>query len=220
MAYIYYQLNNSSNLQGMAPPAAPGGGFGIAALPVGMAGTAGMYIIINCNGPLENRYVGISSDIGVRFNTRMATVTEMGIDAATLANIHVVWGTVKYRNHPAGGGAAAGWPACPLVGGGNVPFPAWGAGGWTAANPVAGGGPFARMIDGALINLEHLLIRFVMTQLGAGGTVSNNMLMVPFNAPPAWPGTNPIIVKFHSAPFGNYNGFTRAAVLAPGGAAW
>jgi len=219
MAYIYYQLINSSNLQGMAPPAAPGGGFGVAALPAGMFGTAGMYIIINSSGPVENRYIGISSNIGNRFNTRMATVTEMGIDAATLANIHVVWGSVKFRNHPPGG-AGAGWPMCPLVGGGNIPFPAWGAGGWTAANPVAAGGPFVRMIDGGLLNLEHLLIRFVMTQLGVGGTVSNNMLMVPFNAPFAAAGANPIVVKFHSAPFGNYNGFTRAAVLAPGGAAW
>lgn len=30
--------------------------------------------------------------------------------------------------------------------------------------------------DGVGVNLEQLLIRFCMTQLGAGGTVSNNML--------------------------------------------
>ena len=138
MGYIYYQLNNSSNLQGMAPPAIPGGGFGVAALPPGMAGVAGMYIIINCAGAVENRYMGISHNIGNRFNTRMATVTEMGIDAATLGNIHVVWGQVKIRNHPLGGVAAAG-PLCPLVGGGTVAFPAWGAAGWTAANPAVAG---------------------------------------------------------------------------------
>jgi hypothetical protein len=217
MGYVYYRLNFSSHLQGMAPPALIGGGFGAAALPGGMAGVAGMYIIINCNGPVENRYVGISSNIGNRFNTRMATVTEMGISAATLANIHVVWGTVKIRNHP-GALAPAPTVATQLVGGGGFTnFYHWGGPGWTLALPGAGGGPFVRMIDGAPVNLEHLLIRFVMTQLGAGGTVSNNLLMAPFlNG--FGPGATPLHVKFYSAPFGPYGGFTRAAILAGGGA--
>ena len=168
MGYIYFRLSNAANLQGMAPPALPGGGFGVAALPGGMDGVPGMYIIINCSGAVENRYIGISSDIGTRFRTRMATVTELDIDAATLATIHVVWGRVKVRNHPAPGGPPPGppaWTATTLVGGaGNVLVPTWSDAGWTAAIPAAGHTPFTRVIDGRIVNLEHVLIRFVMTQ--------------------------------------------------------
>ena len=214
MGYVYYRLNNAANLQGMAPPALVGGAFGNAALPAGMAGVAGMYIIINSHGVVENRYIGISSNIGNRFNTRMATVTEMGIDAVTLGNIHVVWGTVKISERSARRRPPA-WPLVPQIGGGNVQIPTWGTAGWTVAAPAAG--PFVRMIDGGVVNLEHLLIRFVMTQMGAGGTVSNNMLMAPFIRP-AFPGVTPLIVMFESAAFGNYNAFAGAEVLNPGGA--
>jgi hypothetical protein len=207
----------------MAPPALPAGGFGVAAIPIGMAGVAGMYIIINCSGAAENRYVGISSNIGTRFGTRMAVVTEMGIDAATLANIHVVWGQVKVRNHPAPGAPAPvpPWLACARVPAGGpgtgIPFPAWGDPGWILAVPPAVGA-FLRNIDGTNVNLEHLLIRFVMNRLGAGGTVSNNLLMAPFTNI-GIVGAQPLIVKLESAAFGNYNAFSGAATL-PVGAAW
>jgi hypothetical protein len=48
------------------------------------------------------------------------------------------------------------------------------------------------MVDGNLVNLERLLIRFVITQLGAGGTVSNNAMAV---APYPNPTPNPITVR-------------------------
>jgi hypothetical protein len=196
--------------------------FGVAATPPGMAGVSGMYIIINCVAALENRYIGISTNIGNRFgNDRLPTITEMGFPPATMAQIHVVWGTVKVRNHPHGL-AAAHLGATPLLfpgaGPATTPFPNWNAPGWTLANPPPGGGAFTRVIDGNVINLERLLIRFVMMRLGAGGTVSNNALMAPYNHPQAMgaPGAQPLVVKFHSAAFGNYNAFTRADILSPG----
>ena len=35
---------------------------------------------------MHNRYVGISANIGNRFNTRLSVVTELGFDAATMGN--------------------------------------------------------------------------------------------------------------------------------------
>lgn len=167
MGYIYYRLTNASSLQAMVPPALGGGMFGAAALPAGMAGVAGIYIIINCNGPLENRYIGISQNIGNRFAGRMSVVTELGFSAATMAQIFVVWRSVRVRNSPHGLPAASA-PVNPLLyGGGGVSFPNWTAPGWT--NVVPGVGPFTRVIDGNVINLEHLLIRFVMLRLGRAG---------------------------------------------------
>lgn len=217
MGYIYYNLTNAGTLQNMAPVALMGGGFGVAALPPGMAGVAGMYIIINSHGAMENRYVGISQDIGHRFSSRMSVVTELGFSNAVMGQINVVWGTVKIRNHPHGLPLAQAPNNALLYGGGNVTFPNWGAPGWTTAVP-GGGGAFTRIVDGNTINLEKLLIRFVMMRLGAGGTVSNNMLMTPFDHPNGLGafGAHPLVVKFHSAPFGNYNGFTGVDVLNPG----
>jgi hypothetical protein len=220
VGYIYYRLTNAASLQNMAPAALMGGGFAAAALPPGMAGFAGMYIIINCIGATENRYIGISQNIGNRFSTRMSVVTELGFPTATMAQIYVVWGTVRVRNHPHGL-AAAQAPLTPVLYGGppaNIAFPNWGAGGWANPVPAGGGAAFTAMIDGNLINLEHLLIRFVMMRLGAGGTVSNNVLMAPFNHPNGLGvvGAQPLIVKFQSAPFGNYNGFVGTDILSPG----
>lgn len=219
MGYIYYRLTHSATLQGMAPPALAGGAFGPAALPGGMAGMAGMYIIINCHGAFENRYIGISQNIGNRFNTRMATITELGFPPAIMGQIYVVWGTVRVRNHPHGLPAAQ-TPLTPVLYGGppaNIAFPNWAAGGW--GNPVPPpAGAFTTVIDGNMINLEHLLIRFVMMRMGAGGTVSNNLLMAPFNHPNALgaAGAQPLVVKFQSAPFGNYNGFVGTDIFTPG----
>ena len=213
MGYVYFQLNHSASLQTMVPAVMMGGGFGAAALPAGMAGMAGIYIIINSQTVPENRYIGISGNIATRFGPRMEVVTELGFPIATMANIHVVWGTVKVRNHALG--AAPTTPTPVMFGGGGAPiaFPTWAAPGWTNAIPAGGGAAFNAVIDGNVVNLEKLLIRMVMMRLGAGGTVSNNMLMTPMNHPG---GALPLVVKFHSAPFGNYNGYTAADTLAPG----
>ncbi len=170
MGYIFYALNNSANCGGMAPPALAGGAFGFAALPPAM-NMAGTYIIVNTM--TNNRYIGIAANIQNRFQTRLATVTEMGFGPAVLANIGVTWGVAHCRNT---------LPAPALV---------------PAAAPVAGsipiapaaGAPYTAVIDGAVINLEHLLIRLIMTQLGAGGTVSNNVMVGPYVNPTPYPIT-------------------------------
>ena len=170
MGYIFYALNNSANCGGMAPPALAGGAFGFAALPPAM-NMAGTYIIVNTM--TNNRYIGIAANIQNRFQTRLATVTEMGFGPAVLANIGVTWGVAHCRN--------------------TLPVPAL----VPAAAPVAGsipiapaaGAPYTTVIDGAVINLEHLLIRLIMTQLGAGGTVSNNVMVGPYVNPTPYPIT-------------------------------
>ncbi len=155
MSNIHFDLTNSANLQGMAPAPIPGGGFANAVLPNGMA-MAGSYIIVNTNS--NNRYIGISGNIANRFNTRLATVTEMGFAVATMANIGVIWGNTHCRD------SAPGSP-------------------WQIAIP-APPAAYEFQIDNVLVNLERLLIRFVITQLGVGGTVSNNAMA-------ANPYTNP-----------------------------
>lgn len=172
MGYIYYELNLSSNCVGMAPQTLPGGIFAPAMLPGGM-GIPGAYIIVN--GNTNNRYIGIASNIRDRFQTRLATVTEMGFSGVpTMQNIGVTWGSVYYKDtHPG--------PALPLV------WPIPGSALAIPAPPAA----FTVLIDGYPVNLEHLLIRFVLTQLGAGGTVSNNALTGIYTNPTP----NPITVR-------------------------
>lgn len=160
MSVVNFNLNNGATLAGMAPPALPGGLFGNATLPMGLAG-AGMYLIVNTK--TNNRYVGISTDLAQRFNTRMATVTELGFSTAQMNRIAVYWGTVQVQNTP-----TLAIPAPPM----------------TAV--AAYGAPLNFMIDGVNVQLERLLIRFVLTQLGAGGTVSNNMMAaIPYTNPTA-----------------------------------
>ncbi|HEY0603858.1 MAG TPA: hypothetical protein VGD58_13150 [Herpetosiphonaceae bacterium] len=159
MGNIHYNLNNSANLTGMAPPPMMGGGFGAAALPGGMA-MAGTYIIVNT--ATNNRYIGIAGNIANRFNPRMEAVTELGFAPLTMAGIGVTWGQTTCQNTPT------------LA----VPAPPWVLA--VPAPPAA----FTAVIDGAVVNLERLLIRYVITQLGAGGTVSNNaMAAAPYINP-------------------------------------
>lgn len=200
MGYVHFNFVHSATCASMAPPVLLGGGFGAATLPLGMAGWgAGSYIIVNTN--TNNRYAGISGNLTARFNTRMAVVTEMGFSAATMGLIGVTWGHTYVRNTlPALGG----WGVGAVLPGGTLAAPA----------PPAS---FAAMIDGVAIHLEHLLIRFVTTQLGAGGTVSNNVLVAPY----VNPAPNDILVRLS---YGNMGGLFAAgwqqAVWVSGGPAW
>lgn len=198
MGYVFFDLTQSGNCAGMAPAPIAGGGFGNAHLPPGMVGPA-TYIIVNTN--TNNRYIGISSNIANRFNTRMATITEMGFANNEMALIGVTWGATQVRN------------TLPAVVGGGWPAPGMG---WLPAIP-APPAPFTVMIDGFLVNLEQLLIRYVITQLGAGGTVSNNvMAAVPY----VNPTPNPITVRLD---WGAMNGLFVAGShqsIWPAGVGW
>lgn len=103
----------------------------------------GMYVIYNHF--TQNRYIGISVDLAQRFAGRMSVVTELGFDHHTMGNILIWWGTAAVRN----------------------------TGGLLAAPLGHYGGPLIGVVDGANINLEHLLIRYVLGNFG--GTVSNNV---------------------------------------------
>jgi hypothetical protein len=143
----------------MAPPTLVGGGFGDAGIPPRMAGP-GIYIIVNTD--TNNRYVGIAADVARRFREdRLPTVVEMGYSTEQMSKIGVTWGTVRIKNTPTA----------------LVPGPIW-------VNVIPGAGAFDTQIDGVNVKLERLLIRFCMTQFGAGGSVSNNVLIrAPYENP-------------------------------------
>ncbi len=204
MGQIHYNLINSANLDGMAPVPAQGGGFGNAALPAGM-NMHGTYIIVNTL--TNNRYIGIAGNIANRFNTRLATVTEMGFGAATMGAIGVTWGQTGCQNTPPP--IAVPPIAVPPA----VPAPPWVLA--VPAPPAA----FIAFIDGHVVNLEQLLIRFVITQLGAGGTVSNNAMAF---APYANPTNDPITVRLDWGAMGGLfaAGFHVAVWGVGMGAAW
>jgi hypothetical protein len=133
----------------MVPPAGAGGAWGNAAIPAGMAGTAGIYIIWNTQN--NNRYAGIATNLGNRFAKRMEVITEMGFPVNEMARMFVFWGHIRLRN--------------------SAPGSAW--------NLVPGyAAPLYGTVDGYNVHLERLLVRFLVTQFagGAMSTVSNNLL--------------------------------------------
>jgi hypothetical protein len=163
-----------------------------------MAAVAGFYIIRNDS--TNNRYVGKTHDFQQRFNARMLTINEFGLSQNDLNGIDAFWGQVEVYNsaaiHPGGGispaplppnvtGAAGFAQTMPAaiphaIGGFNV-LPQ--GVGLAPANPAAApnrlsGQPnynaavVRSLVDGQVINLEHLLIRFVR-QSGWGGTITN-----------------------------------------------
>jgi len=151
MSDIHYNLANGASLGGMAPAAQPGGLFGNAALPQGLQG-GGIYMIVNNAINPRNRYVGISINLQSRFNTRMATVTELGLPDNLMNQIYVYWGTIQIRDSPTA--------LAP-----NPPF----------RNLQAYGAPLVAAIDQVQIYLEQLLVRIMLTQWVPGDTVSNNI---------------------------------------------
>lgn len=187
MSFVHFNLNLSANLAMLAPAPLPAGGFGVAALPPGM-GMAGTYIIVNT--ATNNRYIGISGNIAGRFNNRLPTVTEMGFGVVTMGAIGVTWGQTFYRNT----GAVFNMLAIP-------------------APPAA----YQVLIDGFWVNLERLLIRFVINQLGAGGTVSNNVYAaIPYMNPTP----NPVTVRLTWGGMGGLFAPNFLQVVWGVGAAW
>jgi hypothetical protein len=228
---VNYNLNNAALLGGLAPAALPGGGFGNAALPAGLAG-AGIYMIVNDD--TNNRYIGISQNLAVRFQPRLEAVTELGFSDARMDEIAVYWGTITTQDTPAAPpvlpGAGAGLGVGAGIGAGaGAPIAGAGAGAGAVAVPppvvipppvlplAAYNAPLQVLLDGVAVNLERLLIRFVISQLGVGGTVSNNMMAMGNYVNPT---ANPVTVNFSWGAGGLFVAGAHAAVWPVGGVGW
>jgi hypothetical protein len=163
---VKFELNNFSTLGCMVPPRQPDGSYGQASLPQGMDDGAYVYMILNINAVPHNRYIGISSNIQQRFNTRLATVVEMGFSQEIMNNIGVWWGSAYYTNVPNPNDQH-----------------------WQAVNPQGNPTALTVNINNQSVNLERLLIRFVMTQLQPQNenTVSNTALNTPYPNPTGAP---------------------------------
>lgn len=204
MGYINFDLFQSGSLHTLASAGAglPG------TLPPGMGANGRLYMICNQNN--NNRYVGKSGDLRDRFEGRMLTVNEFGLSQADLANIGVFWGEVDCWNTP----APIMGVAAPLVNTVIAPIgpPALGfqvirnAFGAAPVMPNAVVGPaggavnygaaqVTTVIDGVIVNVEALLIRFCRQALGVGGTFTNGHYMGPFTNPT----NHELIVQFEWA---------------------
>jgi hypothetical protein len=118
-----------------------------------------MYIIWNTN--TNNRYAGISTDLERRFRSRMDVVTELGFDRDEMDRIVVFWGRAQVGDTEV--------PPNPPPPPRDVPNY---------------GAPLNVVIDRQQINLERLLIRYLVKEFGHGGTVSNNMMAFgPYSNP-------------------------------------
>ena len=185
MSYIKYSLTNVARLDTLAA-------VGVGALAAGhhpLPGTAGFYMIRNHTS--DNRYVGKSGNLQERFDGRMLTINEFGLRTIDLAGIDVFWGTVAIYNTPgfavpgAAGMAPPVMPApAPAVVGANAfglapPRPAAELGALLRPAPNYGGNLVTSTIDGSIVNVEALLIRF-FRMFGAAGSMTNLVYMGPF----------------------------------------
>lgn len=184
MGYINFDLTNCGILSTLASP-----GAGIAGtLPGGMPATGGLYLIVNEQN--QNRYIGKSGDLVDRFNGRMLTINEFGFAPGDLLGIDAFWGEVSVYNTPVIAPGAFAGPLVPLVNGFRIARNALGAApivpnafvGAAQLNPNYAAHVVTTTIDGALINVEALLIRF-WRQCGVGGTITNLNYMGPFTNP-------------------------------------
>lgn len=202
MSYIKFSLTNVARMDTLAATAPGPGGAGNHPLPQ----TAGFYLIRNETS--NNRYVGKSGDLRGRFDGRMLVINEFGLRTADLANIDVFWGQASAFNTPpaaAAGPVAMGPMALPpLVGGAPAPAPAMPAGAGAAvglngfgpapARPAAelpalacpapnyAAAQVLTNVDGSVINVEALLIRF-WHEVGVGGFMTNLQHIGPFHNP-------------------------------------
>lgn len=174
MGRIIFDLNNGSTLGTMVPTV---GAF--AFLPPTLTGH-GLYIIFNRQ--TNNRYIGKSSNLPNRFQKRLEAVGELGFSVYQLSRINVFWGRVTLFNTPPPGGVAAARSA--------------------PAGGYSGGASLWGSIDGTNIELERLLIRFIMTQF-LGGYVTNNT-WAAIGATYANPTANPITVRLNYGAVGAY----------------
>jgi len=152
MAGIYYELTNVSDLTCFAAEEDGFGGWTDSRLPVGMDGVSGIYLILNATTTTPNRYVGIAQDLGHRFNTRLASVCELGLSQGALKHIIAFWGYVWMKSDTDKN--------------------------WSKVTDYSA--PLHRRINTLhYIDLEKLLIRYFMVKFthSAGDTMTNNMLI-------------------------------------------
>jgi len=95
MLEIKINLGNSASLAPMATPAGMGAA---AALPAGIPGAPGIYLIANTAS--NNRYAGISTNVATRFTGRMTAINELGLTTANMTPIWAWWGNMQYRQIP------------------------------------------------------------------------------------------------------------------------
>ncbi len=191
MGFIMFNLVNAATLGTLVPVVG-----GVAALPAGLAGP-GMYIIYNSN--TNNRYVGKAADFGARFQPRMEAVGELGFSVPQLDQIIAYWGSVDVQQTATAMNPA---PAFITV----TPFA------YTVPNVTAA-------LDGQNIQLERLLVRFIMTQ-GWGGFVTNNIWAAP-GATYTNPTGNPILVRVNYGAVPGTAAGHRVSLWNPGaGGAW
>ena len=145
MSDVEYRLTNSGLCDVMVP------NVGVPAqYPAGINGqAAGLYIIYNQQ--TLTRYVGNSHNIQQRFQQRLAAVGELGLSVAVMAQIAVFWGQAWIRNTPIQGGQQPQFVQVQNYG-----------------QQCIG------VLDGVNVNLENLLVRFILTQAWQGEFVSNN----------------------------------------------
>lgn len=149
MAVIWFQLKKSDNCSRMAPQSIIGGGYTTASLPAGMGGESGLYVIFNRRS--KNVYCGIAENMKNRFETRLATITEMDIGADVMKDIGVIWGKAYVSSRQQ----------------------------QTFTRPSTEVPPSSHAITTKMgwmtIDLEHLLIRVVASHVAGVQSISNNV---------------------------------------------
>ena len=192
MGYINFDLSSAGSLHTLASA-----GAGLAgALPAGIPGNGGLYLIYNQAN--DNRYIGKPGNLRHRFDGRMLTVNEFGLSQGNLANIGVFWGEVDTWNTPAPimgvpaplintlvapvAPAAMGFQVIRNAGGAPLPLPNAVIG--TMGGAINYAAPqVITAIDGVNVNVEALLIRFFRQAIGVGGTFTNGVYMGAFTNP-------------------------------------
>jgi len=195
MSYVKYSLMNVTSLGQMAAAGIGQVNAGQNNLPP----TPGLYVIFN--EAADNRYVGKAKNFNKRFGDRLRAVNELGLQQANLARLDAFYGQVtcydSLQQAPAplpapgvipfaGGQAAQPFAVLPeALAGGAWAFPE-GFGpapirptGRQCQAPDYVANLVTTHIDGVLVNVEALLIRYFF-EVGFGGSMTNSQFSTQF----------------------------------------
>ncbi|MFM2481961.1 hypothetical protein [Celerinatantimonas sp. YJH-8] len=160
MADVEYQLGAPIALEQMLPAAA-----GVAtAIPAAFTNTAGVYLILNQNNLVENRYMGITHSFQDRFRGRQGACYELGFAQNVLHDIYAFVGSMRYRDSAAAGALPPAWNNAP---------------GYVA-------GHLTIHLDGQNYDLEHMFIKAAQYSWPLG-TITNTQKVGPLNNTGAYP---------------------------------